>query len=414
MTAQGKGALLCCGAVQAGRLLAELESALSGWPPCVWKTSGAACREVHAQMQPALSVVGPGIEDVTPVNLVAALSKDAREGGYEAPIVLVDPTPSGSLASRARGAGAVQVTTFAGLAPLLTTLAADAPTMEQVQSERTTKLADPGRVVVFTSGRGGVGASTMATLFAIAAQRHGIDTLLFDLDAQCGEIAYALGGEDVARIADPFARDGSIVSAEKLAQKVDGGVHLLAPPLEKDAFAEVEAVLGPFIEHARESYRLVVVDAGAVWGPAHVDVMNAADFVLFAMDQRPASVRACHEAAEFAYRLGVPSPRMGFVLNRCAQGCAITSLDAAVALGGAHVYELPEGGEDVDARFGAGQPSQLFSEDNPLAVECGQLFIQIAELLGLGGELGESGRRLRPRTHGFLRRRRKDEGGESS
>jgi pilus assembly protein CpaE len=61
-----------------------------------------------------------------------------------------------------------------------------------------------------------------------------------------------------------------------------------------------------------------------------------------------------------------------------------------LALGGAHVYELPDGGRTVDDLVGAGCPGQLFEQENPLAQGVLDLARRLAGMLGVE-PLRESG-----------------------
>ena len=62
----------------------------------------------------------------------------------------------------------------------------------------------------------------------------------------------------------------------------------------------------------------------------------------------------------------VPSTRFAFLLNRCGKGGQITTQDASLALTGAEVWPLIDGGDLVDELLALGAPEELLAEQGPL------------------------------------------------
>jgi secretion/DNA translocation related CpaE-like protein len=225
-----------------------------------------------------------------------------------------------------------------------------------------------GLVIGVTGGRGGAGATTLASALAVTATRRGGRALLVDGDPLGGGIDLVFGGEDRGglRWPDLGSTRGRVSGATlRAALPRMGDLSVLSwdrgdsGPVPADA---IETVL----EAGRRSGDLVVVDL-----PRHVDdcfrvVAATADVVLLVV---PAEVRASAAAARVAAQLCVLCQDVRLVVRGPAPS-GLTGDDVArvlqLPLAG---YLRPEGGLDVALERGE-PPAE---RDGPLAGFCGQL-----------------------------------------
>ncbi|MDY2625515.1 MAG: P-loop NTPase [Coriobacteriales bacterium] len=394
--------VVCCGSAYANPLVRHAKQVLGKEVACSWTPIGIDCRQRAAGAQ--LVLVGPGVSDVEPVNLAAALVKDARSNvGRDFRVVLVVNELTGSLASRAHAAGVEQVATLEGLPSMLSEVASASDLHGSLPAELSADIVEQpatkavqssgsGRVVSIVGGRGGVGKSTISLLLALATQRFGISTLLIDLDLQFGDLAYLLDLEAPHTVAEAVgvgldeAGSPTVSSAPPLldlVQTVAGEVSFLAAPGLPELGDLIVGRVGDLCARACSAFSMTVLNLGSTWGDVHAEALEASDLALFVMDQRGTSVEACRQASALARRLGMPGARCSYLVNRCGQRGGVTGLDASLALGGAHVYELPDGGRAVDDLVGAGCPGQLFEQENPLAQGVLDLARRLAGMLGV-------------------------------
>lgn len=228
-------------------------------------------------------------------------------------------------------------------------------------------------VVSVVGGCGGVGKSTVAASLATMAQSRGLKTLLLDADLQFGDMGFLLGMEDGYDIADLIAQPERLTQVEPK----DGLPALIRSPGKLELSELVMGRLAEFICCLKGSFDLVVVNTGAFWSESHMQVIEASDKVLFMLDQRPSSVRACSHALELCERCGIATQQFLFVLNFCSRHALLTSIDVSCALHGAHVEELRDGGKEVGELLGAGLPRDLIASKNAFVASLERLLATV-------------------------------------
>jgi pilus assembly protein CpaE len=126
-----------------------------------------------------------------------------------------------------------------------------------------------GKMFVFVGAKGGSGATTVASNFAVAlAQENGGSTVLIDLNLPLGDAAIDLGINAQYSTADAFENanrlDFNFLS--RLLAKHQSGLSVLAGP---DQYSDVEATnegVDKLLSIARQNFSYVVVDAGSRFG----------------------------------------------------------------------------------------------------------------------------------------------------
>ena len=337
-------------------------------------------------------------DDVEPINLAASIKSDQPEMR----VCLVTSDACGSLLSRAHNAQIDEVVGWNDLprryadaksrmraaesaqdggTPLLEAAAPVlAPVMEAVEDPEAPKTAHmlqlqprPRPVAVqsssrafvmpVVSGSGGAGKSAVSALGALIAQRMGYRTLLLDYDLQFGDVADMVGVEEPLRIDAALSRPDQL----ELELSRDDRIAVLAPPARLEAAEEAVRGLPDLLETLSGEFDVIVANTGAAWAEQHAALLERSSAALFLVDQRASSVKACKHALELCARCGIATGPFQFALNRCAKGAPLTSVDVSCALQGAPVFELKDGGRDVEDYLSGGAASELIDMRNEFA-----------------------------------------------
>ena len=336
-------------------------------------------------------------DDVEPINLAASVKADRPDVS----VCLVERGLCGSLLSRAHTAGIDEVVQYdefsrryaqgkshgarqgvEGGAPALKAKGKEeAPPIELVvendlpspiarflKFKPNMALAETGNdnrafVLTVVSGSGGAGKSAVSALGALVASNWGYKTLLLDCDLQFGDVAAMVGVQDPLCIDEVLARPERI-EAELLHA---ASPSVLAAPLRLEVSEEVVRQLPALIEQVSCVFDVVVVNTGASWAEQHAVLLERSSVALFLIDQRVSSVRACRHALELCARCGIAATPFQYALNRCAKGAPLSLMDVSSALQGVPVFELKEGGRDVEDYLSAGAASELIEVKNDFA-----------------------------------------------
>lgn len=343
--------------------------------------SGEECRNLLRNVDVSTSVlIADDLIDVDAINLAAALRRDAPR---RAIFLLVDH-PSGSLRSRAQSAGVTGIIEPSQLEHILS-----GPDDEQsgVQSRRPDISPSIEReqtahaVLGVASGRGGVGKSVVALLAALLAQRKGLRVVLLDLDLQFGDLSYLAGKEITSQDRSACLSDAVWQEASPRLEK--GELMFIESPSQPEQAEGLVKHLPGFLDRLTTTADLVVVNTARFWTEVHPVVAQCCAGIMLLMDQRGTSVRGCRCAAELCVRMGIPTTKFLYVLNRCDRRALLTTSDVSAALGGATVFPLSEGGSEVDELLELGVPGELIRCRNPLVVSLDELLDTVLSLWGI-------------------------------
>ena len=336
----------------------------------------------------AAAYVGHQGEGIDAVNLAAALVADAHASRVE----LMCHAPSGSLRSRAARAGIDRVSDIpapaaadaslpsAGAPPVAAALgasgeaahagpeagmSADAITSEgagasgEDQGARILRAEDAGKVLVFASGRGGVGKSTIAATAAQAAASWGLAVALLDLDLGSGNLFGYHGlpkAPDLAKLAG--ASEEEIVGA---GAHVADGVELWGPCIRPEHAEEVFGHVGDIINALANAYDLVLVDTSTTWTDAVAEAVQDADRLMLVADERAGAIGSLARMAALAVRLGVARTRIMRVMNRCdaRRKDEAFLFRADMGLETARSFRILDGGAEVAEVLSSGSAKEL-------------------------------------------------------
>lgn len=250
-------------------------------------------------------------------------------------------------------------------------------------------------VVSFLSGGGGVGKSAVTAVSAHRSAARGLSVVAVDCDLQFGDVRHLMGARDALTIDDVMA-DPAVVPALRDAT-VPGVPAVIGAPARLERSESLAGRLGELLDTCAAWFDVVVVNTGGCWTEGHAHLLERSAASVFLMDQRASSVYACRHALDLCMRLGIASAPFAFALNRCRRGALFGAVDIANSLQGAHVFELKDGGGEVEEMLGAGLAADLATAKNDF---CMSVDAMLDELLPAdGAACGKKGHLLerRPR-----------------
>lgn len=305
-------------------------------------------------------------DDVAAINLAAALRAD----NGSLPVYLVASSPSGSDVSRASQAaltGTLSLPEFC----------------ERFHSERRRRTAasEPTRlealrlvppvvrkkdtsafVLSVMSGSGGVGKSAVAATAAFLCSRRGLKTVVVDCDLQFGDMRHAMGKVPSISVDEALEDPSNVASLSASSQ--EGVPSLVYAPKRLERSEELCLHLTQLLDSLASEFALVLANTGSSWTESHAQLLERSNCAVFMLDQRASSVRSCQHALDLCQRLGIATGSFVYALNRCERGALFSAVDIANVMHGAQVFELKEGGTEVEELLGAGLANELASSKN--------------------------------------------------
>lgn len=171
-----------------------------------------------------------------------------------------------------------------------------------------------GSVICVIGGRGGAGASTLATALALTAMRRGQRTMLLDGDPLGGGIDLVLGGERSQGSRWPdFASARGRVSADALTEALPRVRELSVLSWDRgDMFAIPGEAMRTVLAAARRAHELVVVDLPRRLDGAAEEALARCSVALLVV---PAEVRAVAAARRVAAAVGMVAQDVRLVVR---------------------------------------------------------------------------------------------------
>ena len=215
-------------------------------------------------------------------------------------------------------------------------------------------------ILPVVSGSGGAGKSSVSVTSAFLAHLMGYRTLLLDYDLQFGDAAVLAG------VQDPLTLDVAMSRPDLLEREIGdkARVSVLAPPHRLEMAESVVRGLPDLLDALAPRFDVIVANTGAAWAEQHAALLERSSAALFLVDQRASSVRACLHALDLCERCGIATGPFRFAVNRCAKGAPLTSIDVSCAMKGVTVFELKDGGRDVEDYLSGGAVKELVDSRN--------------------------------------------------
>lgn len=311
--------------------------------------------------QVPLVVVGEDAADT-----LAAMSLPRRPG-----VLLVGGSDDAGVWRRGVALGAEQVLFFPDDEPYLAGRFAD--TAEGGDGE--------ALLVGVMGGRGGAGASVLATGLAVTASRQGMAVILADLDPLGGGLDLVLGAENITGLRWPDLADSKgRLGAQALRSELPGRHGLAVLSWDRgDLLTLAPDAADVVLAAARRACDLVVLDLPRWPDPAAEYAIGLCASVLLVV---PAEVRAVAAATRVAVGLTTRAADVR-VVSRGPSSSGLGGPDVAMALGLPFAMHL-----QPEARLGIqldrGEPPGL-DDKGPLVQGCARLIETLLRDHGRGG-----------------------------
>lgn len=291
-------------------------------------------RLIWLERRPELLVFGP----MMPTRLSLALGDALRDLADVLALVTDDP----EIMAAAKAAG---ITEFLGHDPELEDVDA-LFAAARTRVARVRGIADvrrpgparaPGRIVVVSSPKGGVGKTTVAVNIAVAlAEADPSQVVLVDLDVQFGDVAAQLGitprHSTVDALGKAAARDDFVLGTF-LHEHPDGFFVLPAPPSPAVADGADPTRVGHLLRQLAARFRHVVVDTAPGLGDVALAALEQASAVVTVLGPDLTSVRGVRAGLEALRELQLLPVASPLVLNGLDRRVGVSAEEAAAILG---------------------------------------------------------------------------------
>lgn len=221
-------------------------------------------------------------------------------------------------------------------------------------------------VIVYVSGRGGVGKTALCAASACVAASWGMRVALCDLDLSCGNLYSCFGlprPVDLSVLGSDPTGDGSQVR-ERIARLGVGcadGIRLWGCCSRPEMAEVVWPLVGDIIDVLSGLCDLVIVDTSTTFTDAVAQAAQLCDRLVITVDGGPGSSVAQARLGALAVRLGVARTRIVRMVNHAdPKGRDTTMINRAeVGLETAPSLRVVEGGDEVGEFMAAGQARAL-------------------------------------------------------
>lgn len=234
---------------------------------------------------------------------------------------------------------------------------------------------DRERAVVLgvVGGRGGAGASVLATTLALAAAERDLAVTLIDLDPLGGGLDMILGAELSAGLRWPdLAATRGRLAARRLRAELPGWRDLAVLSWDRGGLLDLPAAaVSTVLAAARRSSDLVVIDLPRHLDPAVDEAVVACGVVIVVV---PTEVRSVASASRVAARFA-SSARAMVVATRATGTAGLTLREVGSALGLPTLVHIGVD-ERLSTRLERGEPPAV-DQRAPLGVACAEILSQI-------------------------------------
>lgn len=287
-------------------------------------------------------------------------------------VCLVSPKVSGSITSRAKAANIDSVIDLRSLKERISGIEAscqanknsDKIAINYVPKNGNKNSGKQAFVLTVMSASGGSGKSCVSTMISVLCQAAGFNTLLLDADFQFGDCSSMLGINNAISI-DSFINDTSQINKLKCVSNLPAVLSAPSKPELSDIMTEK---LPEILDILKTHFDVIIVNTENYWSEKQALLLENDTRSLFLIDQRPSSINSSKKALDLCSRCGIATGSVSFVLNKCSKHALFTSIDVSCALKGASVFEIMDGGLDVDECLTCGKPLDLIHSRNNFAV----------------------------------------------
>jgi pilus assembly protein CpaE len=219
----------------------------------------------------------------------------------------------------------------------------------------------PGKVVTFFSPKGGVGRTTLAVNFAVAARTElDLSVALVDGGLQFGDVGVLLNlnpkNQSIADVAREMAQ-GTLDTLESTMVDHSTGVRvLMAPPSPEMAELVTPDHLVKIIGQLRASYDVVVVDSSPLLQDVTLSFLDQSDLVFALLTLEITNIKNMRQFLALTDQLGYPDDKVQLLLNRADSGYGIRQQDVESSIGRKISHSVVSDGRTVVYALNRGVP----------------------------------------------------------
>jgi len=218
-----------------------------------------------------------------------------------------------------------------------------------------------GQVVTFFSPKGGVGRTTLAVNFAVAARAElGKKVALIDGGLQFGDVGVLLNlnpkNQSIADLAREMA-GGDLETLESTLIDHSTGVRvLMAPPSPEMAELITPDHVSRIIAGLRATHDLVVIDCMPQLADVTLAFLDHSDVVLTVLTLEITNIKNIRQFLALADQLGYPDGKVQLLLNRADSGYGIRLQDVESSIGRKISHSVVSDGRTVVYALNRGVP----------------------------------------------------------
>ncbi len=232
-------------------------------------------------------------------------------------------------------------------------------------------LGQSSRVIVFFSGKGGVGKTTISTNLAIAIQKVTQSrVLLFDADFSFGDVGVHLNVSGDPTVLDLVAQ-GMDMDVEAVREAVishSSGISvLLSPPRPQQGELVTTEALGRVFPLLRQLFEYIIIDGQPAYDDRMLYILEQADDIMLVVTPEVGPIRNTSLFLDLAEMLELDKPSIHLILNRSNSRVGIEMGDIQRILKHPISYRIISGGRAVVVSVNQGIPLLTSQPDHPLA-----------------------------------------------
>jgi pilus assembly protein CpaE len=225
-----------------------------------------------------------------------------------------------------------------------------------------------GRIVAVFGPKGGVGRTTIAVNYAVAAATElKLRTVLVDGSFQFGDVGVLLNlnprNKSIADLV-PELEGGDPESIDTFVINHSSGIRvLLAPPSPETAELITPRGVKRVLETLSANHDLVVVDCTSSFNESTLAILDLADIVLTMLSLEITSIKNIRLFLEVADQLGYESGKVQLVLNRSDSSLGIRVADVEHSIGRGVQHTVVSDGRSVVYALNRGVPFYLSNKE---------------------------------------------------
>ena len=247
-----------------------------------------------------------------------------------------------------------------------------------------------GKVIVFYSGKGGTGVSTLAVNLALGMNREGgLKVGLLDLDLQCGLVASLLNlqpSQTLGNLGD-LPLDDTNALREEIYSRItphEGGLRVIASPTVLHDGLNISAdLISRMIRILRDRFDVLIIDTPKWVGDRLVAALDEADRVFLVVEPQIPALAKTRESLRLFSRFEYSTEKVELIFNRVEKKGELQPEEAAEALNRGVYFSIPaDTARLIDAANRGTPPLADESPKGPFAAAIMELSEKIRNDLG--------------------------------